>query len=387
MEENGGSHDDELQLLKTSVATLTEMVVRQGQWIERLMRGSIVVVDKNGCGIFRSIQDAIERCNAGDTIIVRRGVYNEHLVVDKSDLTIRAAEDGETTIASHDGITLQIKASSIVRGFKLEQLARYQACVRFEGNGGVLEACDVTCSNLSCVVVGPGTTPTIRHCNIHGSKQHGIAVKAEACPTIEHNTICDHGQPNILIEQGADPIIRGNEIHGSKQNGIWIKAKGRGRITSNEISRNCYSNIDVMTEADPVIEYNKIHGSLKCGICVAEGGRGTIRDNDIYSNDYSNVGIMAGASPCVENNLIRHSKQHGIFCKSESAGVVRDNNVYANALANIKIEPGSTVEHGNNQNPKLRPKPPVGPDSRSISLASVSLSPSAPPSLCSTPTP
>ena len=37
-------------------------------------------------------------------------------------------------------------------GFKLEQHTRYQACVRFEGSGGVLEACDVTCANLSCVV-------------------------------------------------------------------------------------------------------------------------------------------------------------------------------------------------------------------------------------------
>ena len=51
-----GACDAELEVLKAQLLTLSSTVATQGQWIERLLAGSIVVVDPHGCGLFRSIQ-------------------------------------------------------------------------------------------------------------------------------------------------------------------------------------------------------------------------------------------------------------------------------------------------------------------------------------------
>eukprot|EP01012_Entosiphon_sulcatum_P054737 TRINITY_DN7582_c0_g1_i1.p1 TRINITY_DN7582_c0_g1~~TRINITY_DN7582_c0_g1_i1.p1 ORF type:complete len:374 (-),score=70.00 TRINITY_DN7582_c0_g1_i1:54-1175(-) len=353
------SHD--VTAMVERLAKLESLVATQGEWIARMMRGSIIVVDAGGCGVFTSIQQAIQRCAAGDTIVVRPGTYTEPLVIDKPDLTIRGVGFADTCVETNaDACTVVFKATATVIGMRLVQQRKYYGCVRFEDGSGSLENCDITAANLSCIVVGGSAkSPQIRRCTVRDSKQHGIAVKANTSPIIEYNKITGLGQPGIVVEEESDPVIRYNEISDSLQNGIWIKAKGRGVIEYNDIHSNAYSNIDVMEGANPVIRYNRIFNSGKCGVCIAEQGAGSIEDNDIFGNSYSNVGIMAGANPTVVRNLIHNSKQHGVFIKAKAKGTIQDNNIFANTLANIKLEDGAEAIHRNNQNGHLRARQPL----------------------------
>eukprot|EP00996_Jenningsia_fusiforme_P001671 NODE_2540_length_1174_cov_20.576000_g2321_i0.p1 GENE.NODE_2540_length_1174_cov_20.576000_g2321_i0~~NODE_2540_length_1174_cov_20.576000_g2321_i0.p1 ORF type:complete len:362 (-),score=65.31 NODE_2540_length_1174_cov_20.576000_g2321_i0:87-1091(-) len=320
------------------------------------MRGSIVIVDPTGCGLFTNIQDAFDRCQSGDTIIVRKGVYTSPLTLNKAGIIVQGSDCEETIIENKsDASVVVFLETATLRNITLVQRRRDFCCVRFEQGEGILEDCDVTSVNHSCVIISDPSRPTVRGCRIHHSKQHGIAIRKNAVDAmIIGNRIFANSQPNVMIEDGADPHLQDNIIFGSNQNGIWIKARGRGRIIHNHIFHNGYSNIDILEDAAPIIERNLIHGSAKCGICVAERGRGNITENDIHSNGYSNIGIMLGAYPQVTKNSIHHSKQHGIFAKSGAQGVLQDNNVFANALANIKLEDSAVVVHSNNQNSQLR---------------------------------
>ena len=179
---------------------------------------------------------------------MREGVYDEALVMDKEGLTVKGAGEGVVVENRSEACAATFTAAGTLVGLTLRQHHRHFACVRFEAGAGVLEDCDVTSANLSCVVVAADARPCVRRCKVHGSQQYGVAVKPGARPTLEHNSVFGNCQPNIVIEAGADPLIRYNDIHGSKQNGIWVHTRGKGHIAYNDIYENAYSNVDIMEE-------------------------------------------------------------------------------------------------------------------------------------------
>eukprot|EP01062_Namystynia_karyoxenos_P000734 TRINITY_DN10274_c0_g1_i1.p1 TRINITY_DN10274_c0_g1~~TRINITY_DN10274_c0_g1_i1.p1 ORF type:complete len:482 (+),score=193.27 TRINITY_DN10274_c0_g1_i1:95-1447(+) len=330
---------------------LQQRLEQQKLQLDRLFRGSVIVVDQAGAGLFTAIPPALAVARDGDTIVVRPGDYADPLVLDKPGVHVRGVGRGEVMLShSEEACTVVFRAAATLSGVSIRSSVPYFCAVRFEqGEGAELVDCDVSSVNLSCIIVAGGCpSPVIRDCAIHGSKQHGISCKHDTRPHIEGNEIFDNGQPNIVVESGADPLIVRNKIHSSGQNGVWFRNASRGQLRDNEIYGNAYSNVDILADATPHIEGNRIHSSLKCGVCVAEQGGGTIRRNEIYGNNYSNVGIMAGATPQITYNRVHGSKQHGVLVKANAQGIIEDNVVYENALANIKMEDGASTVSRNN---------------------------------------
>ena len=64
-----------------------------------------IVVSKDPGGDFSSIQEAVDNASAGDSIVVRSGIYYESLVVDKT-LEIRSetGDSGDVAISARDGL-------------------------------------------------------------------------------------------------------------------------------------------------------------------------------------------------------------------------------------------------------------------------------------------
>ena len=79
-----------------------------------------IFVDSNGTMDYTSIQEAIDNANPGDTIIVQKGIYYEHLLIDKSIYLI--GEDKNTTIidGSFTGTVVTITVDYVtVKGFSI----------------------------------------------------------------------------------------------------------------------------------------------------------------------------------------------------------------------------------------------------------------------------
>eukprot|EP01061_Rhynchopus_euleeides_P006026 TRINITY_DN15108_c0_g1_i1.p1 TRINITY_DN15108_c0_g1~~TRINITY_DN15108_c0_g1_i1.p1 ORF type:complete len:409 (+),score=102.94 TRINITY_DN15108_c0_g1_i1:286-1512(+) len=321
---------------------------RYSEVIEKVMLGAIIVVDQRGAGTFVDIPSALDVARTGDTIVVRPGVYSEPLVLATPGVTVRGVS-AETTILQHqaDVCSVVYRATATVSQLSIHGAGPHNSAVRFEGGDGVMEHCIVTSMNLTCVVVSAGS-PSISHCTISGSKQHGICCKKNTTPRISHCDIHTNKQPNVVVDQGAAPLLEHCTIHSSGQNGVWFRNGSSGVIEDSSIFDNTFSNIDISATADPIIRRNKIYGSEKCGVCVADNAVGTVEANEIYSNTYSNVGVMAGATPTVRGNTIFSSKQHGILIKSGAAGMIVQNALHSNELANIKLEQGAKTVVENN---------------------------------------
>lgn len=65
------------ETLSTVVARLAAEAANHRELFDRFSKGLVIIVDASGCGQFRTITEALLRCTEGDTIIVRKGTYEE----------------------------------------------------------------------------------------------------------------------------------------------------------------------------------------------------------------------------------------------------------------------------------------------------------------------
>src|SRR6185437_12121968 len=113
----------------------------------------------------------------GDRIVVKRGVYREIVVVDRTVDIVGDGAAGAVVLEARDDSVVQFKTA----GGRLENVA-----VRQRGGGegcGVLveagyvelERCDITSTTASCIVVRDASV-TITECSLHDSAWNGIFI-------------------------------------------------------------------------------------------------------------------------------------------------------------------------------------------------------------------
>eukprot|EP00759_Apiculatamorpha_spiralis_P021981 PhF_6_TR26394/c0_g1_i2/m.38111/K09849/TRAF5; TNF receptor-associated factor 5 len=369
--------------LRQELNTTKEEIKGLRSYIDRLMGGSVVIVDTNGAAMFRTITSALQVVKQNDTIVLRSGLYTENVMFENEmeGITVQGAANVprdtiriEVTTEIHPVVNFK-GVGNTFRHATLIQKQRSAQCVRFEPTSGnnLLEDCSVESINLSCVVIIESAigNNVVRGCDIRNSKQNGVLLKGFSASTtsplpprnatgqrslphiVEDCVISDHKQANVLVEgyesECMSVIMRRNTIARSAQHGVWIKGLAKLTLEHNTIELNTMSNIDVMERADPLIENNVIRLSAKCGVCFGENALGTLRNNVIEKCEFSNVGILPGADVTIVGNKITESKQHGVLAKTGAKGRIEGNVIATNTLANVKVEEGALVVVGANK--------------------------------------
>lgn len=215
---------------------------------------------------YKTIQKAVNRAAAGDTVLVFDGVYSGFRITGSGKknrpINIRAA--GEHVIVnrpepwgSGDMIYIENASYVVLEGFKID--AR-------EGYGYGIGAHDAR-------TYDPMRGLLIRHNEVFGA----------------HST-------NIYLSQVADSLIEGNRVHGSEEShGIYLANSGSKRtvIRANDVFDNGVNGLHFNGDAsvggdgihsDLVIEDNVIHGNKANGIDMDGVQYSTILNNMIYDN-------------------------------------------------------------------------------------------------------
>ena len=296
-----------------------------------------IVVDQMHRGDFATITDAIAAAAPGSRILVRSGVYDEGLIIDKPLEIVGDGEQGDMIIRAMGKNAVLFKTSRS----KLSNLM-----IRQNGGGewyavniiqGCLEIddCDIASDSLACIAVHGNAYPRIIGNKIHDGKNIGVYVYENGQGVIEDNDIYRNEGPGILIEDGGNPVVMHNNIYNCNGNGVRVIINGRGLIEDNDIHRNAFSGISIESGGDPKVIRNKIHDGKSWGVYVA-GGQGFIEDNDIFFNESAAIGIFNGANPRVIRNKIHDGKSWGVFING-SQGVIEDNDIYNMGSLSIHI--------------------------------------------------
>jgi F-box protein 11 len=319
--------------------------------VEGPRRGQRVLdVDAFGRGgAFTTISEAIRSAAPGDRIVVKRGVYRESVVVDRS---IEIVGDGPSPAAVLEARDAEVvhfqSAGGRLENLVVRQLGAGQHCGVFVDAGYVeVERCDVTSATGSCIAV-IGASAMITGCSLHDSAGNAIYVSDDGGGTIEDNEIYGNALPCIFVTTGAAPIVRNNRIHDSASNGIRLVDNGGGTIEGNDIYGHAWPGIDIASRSAAIVRRNRIHDCAEAGVVVEDGSGGVIEDNDVYGNAMAGIVVADGSTPIVRNNRIHDGARNGILVRDEGGGTIEGNDIDGNAYTGVAIETGaSPVVRGN----------------------------------------
>lgn len=296
------------------------------------------VVDQMLRGDFVTINEAIEAAKPGDKILIRRGVYNEALVLDKPlELEGENGPDG-VIVQVADQHTIRFSTTvGQVRNLTLRQLGgKDWDCIDIALGCLTLEYCNISSQSWSCVAIHDEANPIVRNNRIHSSKRYGIYVYAQGQGLIEKNDIFGNADSGIVIKE-SNPTVRNNRIHDNKRGGIYISYYGQGMIEGNDIFANATAGISIIEISQPTIRNNHIYNGKANGVAVREQGQGLIENNDILANANTGVSIGTYGNPTVRNNRINKNGYHAINVDSDGGGHFEDNDLRDNQGGAWKI--------------------------------------------------
>lgn len=240
----------------------------------------------------QSIAHAIRAAEPGDTVLVGRGLYKEHLLIDKP-LTLRGL-DRPTLSGANSGDVIRVTASDVT----IEGMI-----IRDSG-------ADLGAQNAGVYVVPGHDRFTLRNC------------------------VLTYTLFGVWLEKSNHSKVLGNIITGKRDlqsaqrgNGIQVYNSADVEVIGNNIS---YARdgiyVDVSTRA--LFRENKIH-HLRYGTHYMNTNHSTWENNESYLNR-GGLALMEVRNLVVRNNVAWGNEDHGIMLRTIQDSVIEHNVVAGN---------------------------------------------------------
>jgi parallel beta-helix repeat protein len=231
-------------------------------------------VDDDGSANFTKIQSAIDAASGGDSIEVNTGVYDEHVVINKS-ITL-FGENKSTTIidGAGAGTVILVTADNVaIRGFTVRN-----------GHSGIYVISSRNCSVSANRV----------HDNRYGAKanQSGIYVIASSNCSVSANRVHDNGY-GVRISRSQNCTVIGNYVFNNSRYGLNVNASREIMVEKNGASNNYFDGIGLFSSNDTIVRENTVNGNSLFGIIVD----GSSTHNVLYHNNLFGNGLQASSNP------------------------------------------------------------------------------------------
>jgi F-box protein 11 len=309
-----------------------------------------VVVSAEGSGDFATIGEALRNVTANTRLLIRPGLYNESIVVDKNVEIVGDGRAEEIIIISANASCVRMQTDyAVVRGLTMhcnaKKVGKSFFAVDIPGGELTLEDCDISSDSLSCVAVhGSYANPLLRRCRIHDGADSGIYFFDNARGRIEECDIYRNVNVGAAITGGANPTIIKCRIYEGKNGGVVVWQNGAaGLIEDCVIFGHRLANVGISEYANPTFRRCEIYGSRDTGVFVHENGYGKLEECDIYSNEDAEVAISTGGNPVLRDCIIRNGNSSGIFIRDKGRALIENCNVYNNRDAGVSINGESVV--------------------------------------------
>lgn len=362
--------DESVVDLDVPVGKILDNVRRYGP-VPRIPH-NVHVVERGSAGryAYETIAAALAVAEPGDVILVRSGMYNEPLVIDKPVEIIGIGvleEHQEAVIRANGGSAITYQAAGAGRisnltieaggdphcaavdvaegririaGCHIRSRGPVEACIRVRGDGfahiiantiedghgvGVL-ICErgdaqVTDNSIlrhahSGVEVRDTTRPHILGNRISNGRSGGVHIHAGSLAVVERNDIFENREAGIAVNNHGAPTIKGNRIHDGFAAGVWVGDKGQATISENDVYANRGTGVEIQAGGDPLIFNNRIYDGAGGGIVLHPGARGRIDQNEIRRNQRAGVALLSGSQPSTfSGNRIVDGLAEGIYCE------------------------------------------------------------------------
>jgi len=308
---------------------------------------------------YPTIQEAVDNSDNGYNILVRTGIYNEVVVIDKPSITLHG-EDKNTTVIDCDENTehvITITAPYInISGFTIcNSSSGYHGIFTREDNitleDNIIEDC--TCG---IILFGYDNNKVINNV-LNSNELSGIMVWNSVGNLIINNYIIRNGDGVVLISESSADLSR-NKVENNSFNGLLLISCSNALIKENRIEYNGF-DIESKEPSNTVwfgiqmfsSDNNKIEGNF-INYCPSDLSLSQCSNNTVRNNIVQNF-FLYGISfwyfserNIIEKNEIRSIHLFGfldgfgIWLKSSSNNTINSNNLFFN-LIGINLEQSS----------------------------------------------
>ncbi|HTO47425.1 MAG TPA: right-handed parallel beta-helix repeat-containing protein [Burkholderiales bacterium] len=314
-------------------------------------------------GTARAAPDAVKvECAAGQTIaqalrrgekhrpltVVISGTCNEHVTVDRSDVTLAADAPGATLRGPDPNTDTITVTGDRVSVLGLTVTGGRAGIAGVAGRNLLIKACIVEATGRDGITIAQGGNGTVDGCTVRNNARNGIAVTS-ASAAIINSTVTANGNVGIGFTDGASgrigvtdpnapgaPAAAGNTITNNANNGIQIYLGSSAFIAANIISGNGTNpalgrnGIFLSNSTASVVGLNSITGNAGGGIfaqsstvIIGDPGLGLGTANTISGNGtgVASAGVTAflGSSIRVRDAVISGNNGFGVFINLHSA--------------------------------------------------------------------
>ena len=280
------------------------------------------IVDDDGPADFSTIQEAINAASDGDTILVKAGIYYEHVVVNKTVSLL--GEDVGTTIVDGNktGNVFAIDRDSVnIAGFTVQN------------SGSILGNAGLRLDNVGL-------------CSISGNRIRdnfaGIWFEGASENLITANEIAANVDDGIVFNYSHNNTISGNHIAFHEYFGIVINWSHNNTICFNNVTRTFGPShgdgINLWKSSNNTIFQNQVEENNRYGIRVeVQSNNNTISDNiirdcltglQLYDSSNSNLIYANNVTQCSDGiDINQHSTQN----------ILSNNTITDNTICGVQI--------------------------------------------------
>lgn len=351
--------DEEITLDKSALKTEKAAVVDAGSGrlstsakaapaaasgIRSKSQTSSFIVAADGNGDFTSIGEAIRNAAPNSCLLVREGLYEESLVLDK---TIEIIGDGaaENIIVSSANSSPVVMRTdkALMRGLTLQGRGTRNGksffAVEISGGELALENCDITSDSLSGVAVyGAGANPLIKNCRIHDCADSGFYIFDNARARIENCDVYRSANVSVAITQGANPTLKNCRIFDGENGGVVVWGNGAAGVVEDcKIYNHRLANVGVREYANPTFRRCEIFGGRDTGVFVHQNGYGIFEECGIYRNAEAEIGVSENGNPVFRRCVIHDGENSGVILQNQGRALIESCNIYDNRDAGVAL--------------------------------------------------
>jgi hypothetical protein len=242
---------------------------------------------KVDCDKNQTISHALETADQLPIRIEVEGTCNEHVTIDREDVTLVAGQSGATVNGPNPGLNT----------------------ITIVGNRALIDGLTVTGGRTGIVVTG--ARATIVNCVAETTGRNGITFFQGGSGTVDNSIVQKNAMHGIAIESGSATIIR-SQVLENGENGILLFNDGSARIGIDNVGR---------------FAGNEIRDNRGAGVQVNWGSSAALGGNTITGN---------GTNPAAANPF-------GVGVFHGRATIVGGNTIEQNVGAGVQVSAGSVL--------------------------------------------